>query len=210
MPRRSAYFRVHGPLAASLRRGRASPRPSRVRDAAVRELASAARVPVPPNCFSTPSFPMRIVRRFRRSMGQEFTERRRFTPRQAVLVAVLAVFGFGATDWPELATALRFLVWLGVVAFGYLVVAVGFAQVRAKAQPLDHTLTLEEDYITVLDNYRGREHRYRWSDFRRVAVTPQAFELRREGSDRGETYMIARDKLSAAESKWLAERLLEL
>lgn len=153
---------------------------------------------------------MVITRRFRRSLQQELTERKRLTLVDAIGIGVLALILASATRWPLTAEWLRTVVWGAIVAGAYFLVKLGSAQVRARAQPFDHTLTLREEGVEVRDNLRDRTSRFGWEEVERVAITDRAFEIRRRGSERGESYLISRAKLSREEERFLGERLIEL
>ena len=153
---------------------------------------------------------MEITRRFRRSLQQELAERRRLTLADAAGIGLLAVLLASATDWPVTAEWLRTVVWGAISAGAYFLVKLASAQVRARARPFDHTLTLSERGVEVRDNLRSRTMRYGWDEVERVAITDAAFEIRRRGAERGESYLISRAKLSAQEERFLGERLVEL
>lgn len=153
---------------------------------------------------------MVITRRFRRSLQQELAERKRLTLADAIGIGMLALILASATDWPLTAEWLRTAIWGLIVAAAYFLVKLGSAQVRARAQPFDHTVTLSERGVEVRDNLRDRTSRFGWAEVERVAITDEAFEIRRRATERGESYLISRAKLSADEERFLGERLVEL
>ena len=106
--------------------------------------------------------------------------------------------------------------WTRMIGFplvlieGYLLLSIGNAQIRARAQPFYHTLVLRDDHIEVSDRLRRTSDRYPWADFERVEIAPGNFTIRRRGAPRGEEYVIDRGKLTAAEERFLGERMVEL
>lgn len=153
---------------------------------------------------------MEITRRFRRSLQQELTARKRLGLGDAVGIAIVALIFASATGWPETAEWLRTVIWGAIVALAYFFVKLGSAQVRARAQPFDHTLILRDEEIELRDNLRSRTTRFGWDEVERVAITDEAFEIKRRAGSRGESYLINRAKLSPREERFLGERLVEL
>ena len=154
---------------------------------------------------------MTIERRFRRSLNQELQARRSLGLPEALLVLVLAVALAEATDWPAgLAPWLRYALWGLLSAGAYGLVVLAFAQVRARAQPFDHTVRLTEAGVEVRNNYSRQTSQYHWHEVERVAITPEHFEFRVAGHRQGETYLLRRARLSADEQAFVAEHLLEL
>ena len=151
-----------------------------------------------------------ITRHFRRDYKQEFRMGSRVRP--AWLVG-LVIVGVGLAYWTQVGEVIDWRRMLGYPALLlglYGLVKIGNAQIRARAQPFYHTLTLREDGVEVVDQLRRHTERYPWRDFERVAITPDHFSIRRRGAPRGEEYLIRRDKLSRAEQRFLGERLVEL
>ena len=153
---------------------------------------------------------MEITRRFRRSLQQELAERKRLGLADVAAIGLLALVLASITTWPATAEWLRTALWGAIVAGAYFLVKLGSAQVRARAQPFDHTLTLREEGVELRDNLRDRTERFGWDEVERVAITDAAFEVRRRGTERGESYLISRAKLSPEEERFLGERLVEL
>ncbi len=99
--------------------------------------------------------------------------------------------------------------WLITLAVALGCIKLGAAQLRARAQPFDHTLVLEPAGVTLTDNLRRRTSHFAWSQVERVSITPAHFELRIRGSEAGEVYLLNRRKLSEQESAFVAKKLLE-
>jgi len=153
---------------------------------------------------------MLIERRFKRSLKQELTERKRFRFTDAIVIGILAMVAADNSIFPSEIYAVRIFAWGGIAGVAYAVVALAFAQIRAKAQPMDHTLRMTVDGVEVVDNLRKRTREFNWSDFERVAITDAGFELKRKEAKRGETYFIKRDALNPEEDSFLGRQLVEL
>lgn len=153
---------------------------------------------------------MLIERRFKRSLKQELTARKRFKFTDAIVIGILAMVAADNTVFPSEVYLVRIFTWGAIAGISYAVVALAFAQIRAKAQPMDHTLRMSPDGVEVVDNLMRRTRTFEWSDFVRVAITDDGFELKRKEAKRGETYFIKRAALSAEEDAFLGTQLVEL
>lgn len=128
-----------------------------------------------------------------------------------ILVVAAAAYAFSQNEGFGPASPLyRFLMWVAIFGVGYGLVVLGSAQLRRHAQPFDHTLVMTPGAVTLTDNLRRRTQRYAWTDFRRVRINDQAYELTLRASPRGESYVIRRARLSREEDVFLGERLVEL
>ncbi len=135
---------------------------------------------------------------------------RRIKPIPILILAAVGIVLAEATRATGSAYWTRLIGFPLVFVGGYLLVLIGGAQIRARAQPFYHTLVLREDEIEVQDRIRKTNERYAWRDFERLEITPRYFSIRRRGAPRGESYMIDRAKLSADEQAFLGERIIEL
>ena len=153
---------------------------------------------------------MLIERRFKRSLKQELTERKRFKFTDAIVIGLLAMVAADNTIFPSEIYLIRIFAWGAISGVAYSVVALAFAQIRAKAQPMDHTLKMSVDGVEVVDNLRKKTREFDWSDFKRVAITDAGFEIKRKEAKRGETYFIKREALSPEEDTFLGCKLVEL
>ena len=153
---------------------------------------------------------MLIERRFQRSLQQELSARKRLRISDAIIIAVLAMIGADNTSFPADNYLFRILAWAVIATVAYGIVVLGFAQIRAKSQPMDHTLRITAQDIEVVDNFSRKSQRHPWTDFERVAISDAAFEFKLKAARRGEVYHIRRSNLSAAEDAFLGEQLVEL
>jgi len=153
---------------------------------------------------------MLIERRFKRSLKQELTERKRFKFTDAIVIGILAMVAADNTVFPSEIYALRIFAWGGIAGVAYAVIALGFAQIRAKAQPMDHTLRMTPDGVEVINNLRQSTRQFDWTEFKRVAISDEGFELKRKSAKRGETYLIKRKALSPEEDSFLGSKLVDL
>jgi len=103
----------------------------------------------------------------------------------------------------------RWLVWCVLIFLAGQGIRLGNAQLRRHAQPFDHTLIIAADGVTRIDNLRKRSDEFLWSEVRRVRLDSETFEMGFGESRQGETYLLARSKLSKREEAFLAQRLLE-
>ena len=153
---------------------------------------------------------MLIEKRFKRSLKQELTERKRFKFTDAIVIGILAMVAADNTAFPSEVYVFRIFCWGAIAGVAYAVVALGFAQIRAKAQPMDHTLRMSVDGVELVNNLSKSTRQFAWSDFERVAISDQGFELKRKEAKRGETYFIKREALSPEEDSFLGRQMVEL
>ena len=143
-------------------------------------------------------------------MKQELDERKRLSLTELLIIAGVAIAATEMLVWPSERYLIRIIFWGAASFFGYLIVALAFAQLRAHAQPFDHTLVFEDAGVTLRDNLRRKSERIAWSEVQRVSISDAAFEIRFRENRQGETYLINRAKLTEEESRFLGERLIEL
>jgi len=153
---------------------------------------------------------MLIERRFKRSLKQELTARKRFKFTDAIVIGILAMVAADNTVFPSEVYLIRIFAWGAIAGLAYATIALAFAQIRAKAQPMDHTLRMSHDGVEIVDNLRQKTRQFDWADFKRVAITDDGFELKRKEARRGETYLIKRAALSQEEDTFLGCQLVEL
>ncbi len=151
-----------------------------------------------------------ITRHFRRDIRQEWRMGRRIRPLPIFVLAAIGIVLAEATQTNGTAYWTRLIGFPLIFVGGYLLVLIGGAQIRARAQPFYHTLVLREDDIEIQDQIRKTRERFPWSDFERLEITPRYFSIRRRGAPRGESYLIDRAKLDNTEETFLAERIIEL
>ena len=153
---------------------------------------------------------MKITRRFRREMRQELRMGERVNPLHLALLAGAGLVLAEATRAEGQQYWLRAVGFPLVLVLNYFITQLAFAQIRAKAQPFDHTLEIDDDGIRITDNYRQRTRQHPWTEFERLSIDARHFTIRRRGASRGESYMIDRKKLTDEEERFLGERLVEL
>lgn len=153
---------------------------------------------------------MKIERRFRRTMQQELTERRRIGTLEVLSVLAVGLIAGSNTAWPSEYFVVRFVAWGAIALLSTLALRLAFAQVRSHAQPFDHTLEIGEEGIVRVDNLRKLRDEFTWPEVRRVRIDKRAFEFSFRENRQGETYLLDRAKLTDDESAFVAERLLEL
>lgn len=153
---------------------------------------------------------MTITRRFRREFRQELSMGQRIKTLPLLLLIGSGVILAEATRAEGQAYWVRLLGFPAVLVLAYILGLLGSAQLRARAQPFDHTLVISEEVVTIVDNLRRQESQHMWEEFERVQITPQHFSIRLRKASRGESYLIDRRKLSPEEENFIGRQLIEL
>ncbi|MFK8057031.1 MAG: hypothetical protein AB8F78_12985 [Saprospiraceae bacterium] len=126
------------------------------------------------------------------------------------MIGILAMVAADNTVFPSEIYAVRIFAWGAIAGISYAVIALAFAQIRAKAQPMDHTLRMSPEGVEVVNNLKQSTREFEWSDFERVAISDEGFEIKRKEAKRGETYFVKRAALSPEEDTFLGTRLVDL